>query len=487
MQLSHILILAGAAVLLRLSPPAVRRWLVFAASVICVYWLQPALPIRGLSFWLPTATLAIAGTGWLLTTAREANDSEGQARGNELWSDLAAGGLLFLLALAVGLTRYLGDGNWLVAYVPPPTSSLLLGLVVLAVLLTVIGLLLRRAGSPGWLLGMAICGAILLLIVLKTPGLALESARWLRSLNGQNPGLAGTLDVRWLGFSYIAFRLVHILRDRQTGRLAQVGLRDTISYLIFFPSIVAGPIDRLERFEKDFSAESSPSELADDLAEAGRRLLIGLLKKFVAADTLALVALSPANSVQVHQAGWMWLLLYVYALQIFFDFSGYTDIAIALGRVLGVRLPENFAAPYLKPNLTQFWNSWHISLTQWFRAYFFNPFVRWLRTRRFKISPVIVLLLSQAATMVLIGMWHGITINFLLWGLWHGLGLFFQNRWSESTRAWFAARHFSPLAERALRVFSTLITFHFVALGWVFFLLPDPGQALHVFQTLFGL
>jgi D-alanyl-lipoteichoic acid acyltransferase DltB (MBOAT superfamily) len=182
----------------------------------------------------------------------------------------------------------------------------------------------------------------------------------------------------------------------------------------------------------------------------------------------------------------MWLLLYMYALQIFFDFSGYTDIAIAAGRLLGVKLPENFNAPYLKPNLTQFWNAWHMSLTQWFRAYFFNPFVRWLRGRRVKLSAVEVLLAAQVATFVLIGLWHGITLNFMLWGLWHGLGLFFQNRWTEATRGWFAARNFSPLARRALAVFSTLLTFHYVALGWVFFVLPTPGMAVEVFKTLFG-
>jgi D-alanyl-lipoteichoic acid acyltransferase DltB (MBOAT superfamily) len=252
------------------------------------------------------------------------------------------------------------------------------------------------------------------------------------------------------------------------------------------PSLLAGPIDRLERFQRDFDAPVMGDARGEQWTQAGRRLVLGLAKKFIIADTLALVALSPQNAPQVSGAGWMWLLLYIYALQIYFDFSGYTDIAISLGLALGVKLPENFAAPYLKPNLTQFWNAWHMSLTQWFRAYYFNPLVRWLRGSRVKASPGAVLLVTQISTFLLIGLWHGVTLNFALWGLWHGLGLFVQNRWTESTRVWFAERQFSPAVQRGLAVFSTLLTFHYVALGWVWFALPTPQMALAVLRVLGG-
>ena len=122
--------------------------------------------------------------------------------------------------------------------------------------------------------------------------------------------------------------------------------------------------------------------------------------------------------------------MYAYAFRIFLDFSGYTDIAIALGRLLGVRLPENFAAPYLKPNIALFWNSWHMSLTQWFRAYVFNPLARRLRSATAQIPDWLACLVTQLVTMLLIGLWHGITWSFALWGLWHGIGLFVHNRWS---------------------------------------------------------
>jgi len=162
-----------------------------------------------------------------------------------------------------------------------------------------------------------------------------------------------------------------------------------------------------------------------------------------------------------------------------FDFSGYTDIAIGLGRLLGIKLPENFKAPYLKPNLTQFWNNWHMTLTQWFRAYFFNPVTRALRSGKKKFSIPSIVFITQMGTMVLIGLWHGVTWNFVAWGVWHGLGLFVHNRWSEWTKGRFATL---PMGwQKALNVGGVLLTFHFVAIGWVFFALPSltvSGQFL---------
>src|SRR5690606_15453433 len=164
---------------------------------------------------------------------------------------------------------------------------------------------------------------------------------------------------------------------KQTGRLPSVDLSEYITYVLFFPAFTAGPIDRIERFIKDLR---QPYEglSQEKLFEAGQRLIIGLFKKFVIADSLALIALNDMNATQVTSTIWMWVLVYSYAFQIYFDFSGYTDIALGIAKFVGIHLPENFSAPYLKPNLTQLWNNWHMTLTQWFRSYFFNPITRWL-------------------------------------------------------------------------------------------------------------
>ena len=202
------------------------------------------------------------------------------------------------------------------------------------------------------------------------------------------------------------------------------------------------------------------------------------------ADTLALIALNDALATQVRTTGWMWLIVYAYSFQIYFDFSGYTDIAIGIAGLVGIKLPENFAAPYLKANLTQFWNSWHMTLTQWIRSYVFNPFNRWIRG--FKNLPLwTMLLLGQLATMILIGLWHGITWNFVFWGAWHGLGLFLQNRWSDFAKTRFVAVSDARL-QTALQLGGIFLTFHFVALGWVFFALSELSLSWRVILALTG-
>ncbi|MFH2040232.1 MAG: MBOAT family O-acyltransferase, partial [Chloroflexota bacterium] len=155
-------------------------------------------------------------------------------------------------------------------------------------------------------------------------------------------------------------------------------------------------------------------------------------------------------------------------------------------RLLGFKLPENFNAPYLKANLTQFWNNWHITLTQWFRAYFFNPFTRFLRGNK-KLPIWIIILVTQVSTMVLIGLWHGITLNFVVWGLWHGLGLFIQNRWSGLMLPFRTRWLTTPIRQKAADFLGMVVTFNFVALGWVFFGFPSLQTSWFIFQRLFGL
>jgi D-alanyl-lipoteichoic acid acyltransferase DltB (MBOAT superfamily) len=273
-----------------------------------------------------------------------------------------------------------------------------------------------------------------------------------------------------------------VLRDRQTGRAVPARLDEFVVYVIFFPTLAAGPIDRLERFLKDLRGEERPSSSA--YLQGGWRILLGLFKKFVLADTLALISLNATNASQVTGTGWTWVLLYAYAFQIFLDFSGYTDLAIGMGQWLGIKLPENFNRPLSKTNLTQFWNNWHMTLTQWFRAYFFNPLTRSLRTSKRPLPMAAMILITQVSTMILIGLWHGVTWNFVLWGLWHGIGLFIHNRWSE----WQKGRPgpSSPAVQRLMSGVSLLATFNYVALGWVFFALPDLSSSLRIFGLLFG-
>ncbi len=444
-----------------------RGFFLFSLSILAVYALQPSLPIRFLDFWLPTAALLFAFMLWLAYTPRESLKTR---------ENLLAGLWLFALILLLSLTRYLDFSLFLTASTPPRIEQLAPILLLAALILA--GLMFR-AGSKS-LAWMGIVLLILLLVALKFEPLTLWLAQLLRAWGAQSVATASALDIRWLGFSYIAFRLIHTLYDGIKGRAPQVSLSEYITFVFFYPALLAGPIDRLERFIKDLRAPFSRADIDWDFVI--KRLALGLFKKFILADSLALMALNSQNASQIQHSGWAWLLLYAYALQIFLDFSGYTDLALALASLVGIKLPENFNAPYLKPNLTQFWNNWHMSLTQWFRAYVFNPFSRSLRGTSLPAWGMI--LLAQLLTMTLIGLWHGISLNFLIWGIWHALGLFFHNRWQDIFRLRVSAWANTPLRQQVVNWGGMFLTFHFVALGWVWFALPTPQAALNFLNLL---
>lgn len=473
MGIESILIFAVLSAATRLmSKGALREWFLYTASILAVFWLQPELEVRGLDFWLPMLSLVICVLSWVVVSPLETR----RTRANVAALAAAAG-----LVLLLGLARYLDVGMLLTASQPPPIEWVLVGLGLSAGLVWLAGVRSINFGKIFWILLTLLLG---ILIVVKTPAIAQAVSVGLRTLTGQGITRASGLDLRWLGLSYLVFRIIHTLRDQQAGRKSNFTLREYMIYLLYFPSFTAGPIDRLERFLKDL--RSPAADAGDDWIVGGRRLVIGLFKKFVLADGLALLALNATNAPQVQSGGWAWVMLYAYSFQIFFDFSGYTDIALGLGWLSGVRLPDNFNAPYLRTNLTTFWNNWHMTLTQWFRAYYFNPLTRVLRRSSPTLSANVVLVIMQTSTMALIGLWHGVTWNFLIWGLWHGLGLFVQNRYSEWAAPKFGDLEARPVMRRVLNITGGLLTFHYVALGWVWFALPEPGVSLRMISRLFG-
>jgi alginate O-acetyltransferase complex protein AlgI len=140
----------------------------------------------------------------------------------------------------------------------------------------------------------------------------------------------------------------------------------------------------------------------------------------------------------------------------------------------------------LKTTLTAFWQSWHMTLSNWARFYVFTPFSRWMLMRKHRPSSTMIVLSAQLATMMTIGLWHGVTWNFLVWGVWHGAGLWIHKQWSDRTRKWYRGLNDRPGQKRAWTIFSWFITFQFVTLGWVWFALPIE-LAIPTFGKLFGL
>ncbi|MFC1878321.1 MBOAT family O-acyltransferase [Chloroflexota bacterium] len=496
MTLTHILVFTALAFLIGwLLPARWRTWALMGASLLAVYWLQPSTPIRYLDFWLPSASIFLTVFVW--TATRSQTDERQQAT---LITPLVVVGII----VALGLTRYIEPLCCLTPTRPP--DILRIGITIIGAGLAILAARMLN-GKWKYLPGFGISFILLLFIIIKSGPLAQNASAWLRTRSGQTADLASALDIPWLGFSYLAFRLLHILRDHQAGKLPSYRLDEFITYTLFFSTFTAGPIDRSQHFVSDLRQlqEAAPVSAQRNLRSlflnidyprvllGGRRILLGIFKKFVLADSLAIFALNTQNASQVNGSAWLWLMLYAYALRIYFDFCGYSDIAIGLGNLVGIKLPENFERPYLKVNLTTFWNSWHMTLAQWFRAYLFNPLTRALRGRPQKLPAWFIILAGQIITMLLIGLWHGITWNFAIWGLWHGLGLFIHNRWTAWSRTRMAARQ-SGISKRSnarLQIISQtggwFLTFHYVLLGWVWFALPSPALAWEVFGKLLGI
>jgi alginate O-acetyltransferase complex protein AlgI len=488
MTLTHILVFSIFALMVGWLAPARRRGaFLLAGSLAALYWLQPSTPIRNLDFWLPTTSILLTVLVWAWTCASSARPALNE------WAPYAV--LILGTVLVIALTRYTGTLCCLTPSRPPDLQAVLLALAggfVLAYLPIRIFPRLRLLPLIAFVL------LISLFLVLKTTTFSQAASAALRSTTGQEVDLASALDIPWLGFSYLAFRLLHVLRDYQGGKLPAYGLGDFVTYALFFPAITAGPIDRSQHFQQELNKTSQTTFHSPEarhwrapdwsmVIPSAERILWGVFKKFVLADSLALIALNPQNALQVRAPLWSWVLLYAYALRLYLDFSGYTDVALGLAGLLGIRLPENFDRPYLKENLTSFWNSWHITLAQWFRAYFFFPLTRAMRSRPQKLPVWFIVLTGQMATMLLIGLWHGVSWNFVVWGAWHGAGLFLHNRWSDWARPHLASLDGRPRLRTLFGLGGGLLTFHYVALGWVWFALPEIHLSLQVFSKLFGL
>lgn len=265
-----------------------------------------------------------------------------------------------------------------------------------------------------------------------------------------------------LGISFYTFQslsyTIDVYRDR---RAVSRSALDFALYVSFFPQLVAGPIIRSREFLPQLAENRSAS--SDELLSGFDQIARGFAKKILCADVLAayvdLVYADPGSFGAVNH----WLAIYAYAFQIYFDFSGYSDIAIGVARTLGFAIPANFRLPYLARGPSDFWNRWHISLSTWLRDYLYIS-LGGSRTTRGRTY------LNLAITMLLGGLWHGAAWGFVLWGAFHGA-------WLVVHRAFFRERR----GFRMPGVVSVLLTFHGVCAGWVLFRARSLSDAMTVY------
>jgi alginate O-acetyltransferase complex protein AlgI len=279
-----------------------------------------------------------------------------------------------------------------------------------------------------------------------------------------------------LGFSYLAFELLHVVIDRHLGKLPAAGFTPLLAYAFFLPCRIAGPIRRLPQF---LAAVEAATPSAEHVYRGGLRILMGLAKKVIVADTLALTV---AELSYVDRPMHAWTIVFAYSLQLYFDFSAYSDLAIGFSRTLGIAVPENFNYPYFAVSIREFWNRWHMTLSNWVRDYVFLPLGRRLFTTGLRAHAVAIAAISYVITFAIVGAWHGLTAGFLLWGVYHGVllaGHQLVQRWTPRAVAahpWYRSR--------AAAAVSILITFFFVMIGWVPFM-TDTERAIRLLSLMF--
>jgi len=272
------------------------------------------------------------------------------------------------------------------------------------------------------------------------------------------------------GISFYTFQTMSYVIDVYRGEHSEPSLLNFALFVSCFPQLVAGPIVRARDFLPQLQSDRCFDEV--DISSGVYRLFRGLFKKMVVADSLGLyVDVVFANPTAYSGVG-AWIGLYAYAFQIYMDFSGYTDIAIGAGRLLGLRLAENFDSPYLAVSPSDFWRRWHITLSTWLRDYLYIPLGGSRQSTGRTMRNLMI-------TMTLGGLWHGAAWTFVAWGVYHGLLL-------VGERVLWGPRRRTTAAQSGLgvHVLSVVAMFHLTCLGWLLFRSPNWQTVLAMLRAM---
>lgn len=279
-----------------------------------------------------------------------------------------------------------------------------------------------------------------------------------------------------LGISFFVFEFIHYLVDIYKGSQPVKNPLRFALFASFFPSQIAGPIKRYQDFDKQL--DEKPQVSFEQFSSGLFLIAQGLFKKTALGDNLAPIVKAGFDNPNLMGTFEGWLCITAFAFQIYYDFSGYTDIGRGSAILLGYSLPENFNMPYIASSLREFWHRWHMSLSTWLRDYLFIP-LGGSRASEAKVSANLV------TTMLLGGLWHGASWTFVLWGLFHGFGLAINRAWDKQlAKAPALSRICNSIPGLAVSHVLTLVT---VLCGWVLFRARTLPEALGVFNAMFSL
>jgi len=357
-----------------------------------------------------------------------------------------------------------------------------LGLLALSTLMDFsIGIAIDRSPTPRRRRALLVMSVIVNLSILgffKYWNFFVESAAALLSSAGLEPNIPMLRIVLPVGISFYTFQTLGYTID--VYRRDTPASRNLLSYALYvsyFPQLVAGPIERITRLLPQLERART---VTPQMIHSGAQLILwGFVKKVAIADSLGVHANRIFDQPEGAHGVELWLGLYCFALQIYADFSGYTDIARGVSRLFGVELMLNFRQPYLSRNITEFWRRWHISLSTWLRDYLYVPLGG---NRRGPARQYLNLIL----TMLIGGLWHGAAWTFVVWGGLHGLYLAVHRFATGGGRIGDAAAPRTTLGWLSYTV-SVIVTFHLVCLAWVWFRAADAAAAVTYTRGLFHL
>jgi len=281
-----------------------------------------------------------------------------------------------------------------------------------------------------------------------------------------------------LGVSFYVFQAISYLADIFLERIEpESHLGRFAVFMSFYPKLLQGPIERAENLLPQLALAQPFSYV--NARDGLRRFAWGFFKKVVVADRLALLVFPIFDQTQQYSGLALILGIYAYALQLYFDFSGYTDMALGIAKLFNLRLAENFNRPYLARTIGEFWKRWHISFSSWILDYIFKPLqISWRRRRRWGVAAALMV------TFLLSGLWHGASWGFLAWGFLHGLYMALETVYLPLRRKLYRKLRIenSPVA-RAWQVF---LTFNLVSFAWIFFRANNISDALYYVTHLFS-
>ena len=333
--------------------------------------------------------------------------------------------------------------------------------------------LVHRApeGPPRrWAVRAAVAANLAVLGYFKYTGFLFDSGSSVLRSFGFDVNPPASRIVLPVGISFITFQALSYVIDVGRGKLAPTTMLDFGVYLSFFPHVVAGPIVRASEFLPQLDERPDPRMV--DVGPAFWLIVVGLFKKVVIASFLADRIVDPLFASPEQHGGIEALFgIYAYAIQIFADFSGYTDMAIGLAALLGFRFPQNFNSPYTATSVQDFWRRWHMTLSRWLRDYVYIPLGGSRKGRRRTYINIFL-------TMLLGGLWHGSAWTFVAWGALHGGWQVLERVRRERAPSHVRPGPLSPWLGR-------LLTFHVVCLGWVFFRADSFATAGLVLSRLF--